>query len=124
MKKSIKIKEHLTNTNIYVCYGNDEYQKIQKKLNISNKIELKHNGYASRIDTDNGNFVCYLVGINDNTDNAYWIKSTIVHELSHIVTFIMEKYGFVCDEFRSYLLGYLYEKCMIWIDKVLSKDNI
>jgi len=51
-------------------------------------------------------------------------KSTIVHELSHIVTFIMDKYGFVCDEFRSYLLGYLYEKCMVWIDKVLSKDNI
>ena len=124
MKKTLKIYEHLTNTDIYICYGNEEYQKIQKKLNIGNKIELKCNGYASRIDSDNGNFICYLVGINDNTDNVYWLKSTIVHELSHIVTFIMEKYGFVCDEYRSYLLGYLYEKTMVWFDKVLRLESL
>lgn len=44
MKKTMKIKEHLTNTDIYICYGNEEYQKIQKKLNIGNKIELKSMG--------------------------------------------------------------------------------
>ena len=111
MKKILKLKEHLTNTDIYVCYGNDEYLKMQKKLNISNKIELVSNGYASEITfTDTNALSCYLIGINDNTNNVYWIKSTIVHELSHIVTYIMNRYGFSDDEFRSYLLGYLYEK--------------
>lgn len=121
MKKTLKLKEHLTNTDIYICYGNEDYQKIQKKLNIGNKIELVSNGYASEItDVDTNALNCYLVGINDNTNNFYWIKSTIVHELSHIVTYIMNRHGFNDDEFRSYLLGYLYEKTMIWIDKVLS----
>lgn len=123
MKKTLKIKEHLTNTDIYICYGNEDYQKIQKKLNIGQKQELLSNGYASEITyKDDNSLNCYLVGINDNTKNIYHIKSTITHELSHIVTYMMNRYNIQDDEFRSYLLGYLYEKTMVWFDKVLSLE--
>lgn len=121
---SLKIKEHLTNTPIYICYGNEDYQKMQKKLNIGNKIELVCNGYASEITFKDNNLLnCYLVGINNNTNNIYHIKSTIVHELSHVVTYIMNRYGFIDDEFRSYLLANLYEKTMIWFDKIIKEDT-
>ena len=63
---------------------------------------------------------CYLIGINDNSKNIYEIKSTIVHELNHVVTYIIKRYGFKGDEFRSYLLAFLYEKSMVWIDKIID----
>lgn len=122
---ALKIKEHLTNTDIYVCYGNDDYQKIQKKLNIVQKQELLSNGYASEITyRDSKTLNCYLVGINNNAKNIYHLKSTIVHELSHIVSYMMKWYNIEDDEFRSYLLAYLYEKTTIWIDKIIEKDLI
>lgn len=122
MSKYTKIKEHLTNTDIYICYGKESYNLIQKKLNIVNKKELDKNGFADEIQFDSG-YVCYIVSVNDNTENILHIKSTIVHELSHIVSYIMDRFGFECDEFRSYLLSYLYEYSMVFIDKLLIKDN-
>lgn len=41
MKNILKIKDQLTGTIIYICYGNESYQQMQKKLNIGNKIKLK-----------------------------------------------------------------------------------
>ena len=122
MRKYTKIKEHLTNADIYICYGKESYNLIQKKLNIVNKKELDKNGFADEIQFDSG-YVCYIVSVNDNTENILHIKSTIVHELSHIVSYIMDRFGFECDEFRSYLLSYLYEYSMVFIDKLLTKDN-
>lgn len=123
MKKSIKIKEHLTNTDIYVCYGNDEYKRLSSKLRL--RVEpLDTNGIAHEfLFINGGGLCCYFVGINENRSKLE-TQTTLVHELSHIVSYFMKYYGFEDDEFRSYLLGYLYEKCMVWIDKVLSKDNI
>lgn len=119
MKNTLKIKEQLTNTTIYICYGNEAYVSMNKKLNVSNMLPLNCNGRANEITyLDDNSLNCYLIGINDNHKNIYQVKATIVHELSHIVTYIMKYYGFDDDEFRSYLLTFLYEKTMIWFDKI------
>lgn len=117
MKKSIKIKEHLTNTDIYVCYGNDEYQKVAKALKL--EVEpLDSNGMAHEfLFVEGGGLCCYFVGINDNRTKVE-TQTTLVHELSHIISYLMKYFGFIDDEFRSYLLAYLYEKCIIWLDKI------
>lgn len=121
MKKTLKIKEHLTNTDIYICYGNEDYLKKCKKENFYNPPLLSGGIAIELIYQDNQSLNCYVVGLSDNNhSDIYQLKGTIVHELSHIVTYIMNRHGFNDDEFRSYLLGYLYEKTMIWIDKVLS----
>lgn len=123
MKKTLKIKEHLTNCTIYVCFGSDEYLKSGKNHKVVDLPILNCNGIANEITfKDDNTLNCYIVGINDKIKDIYFLKTTIVHELSHIVTYIMKKFGFTCDEFRSYLLAYLYEKTMIWIDKVLNEQ--
>lgn len=122
MKKSIKIKEHLTNTDIYVCYGNEEYKRLSTKLKLS--VEpLDTNGIAHEFLYVSGGLCCYFIGLND-AENKIQLQTTLVHELSHIVTYFMKYYQLTDDEFRSYLLGYLYEKSIVWLDEVLRLDDI
>lgn len=117
MKKSIKIKEHLTNTYIYVCYGNDEYLKVAKRLGYKDPHTL---GGGLTID-----FRTYqIVVVADNYKNKICAKSCMVHELSHSTNFIMEYNNINDDEFRSCLIAYLYENVMPWFDECLSLDSI
>jgi hypothetical protein len=125
MKKSIKIKEHLTNTDIYVCYGNDEYLKQCKKQRFNNPPILKGGIALELFYAETGSLNCYLIGLNyENHSNSIQLKGTLVHELSHVTTLMMNLYKIEDDEFRSYLLGYLYEKVSPWLDECLSLDRI
>lgn len=113
MKKSIKIKEHLTATYIYVCYGNEEYLKVSKKLGYKDPHKL---GAGLTID-----FNTYqIIVIADNFNEKLYAKSTMLHELSHSTSFIMEYNNISDDEFRSCLIAYLYENVMPWLDKCLE----
>ena len=117
MKKSIKIKEHLTNTDIYVCYGNDEYLKVAKKLKYKNPHTL---GAGLTVSFDK----YHIVVVADDFKNKICCKSCMVHELNHSTSFIMDYHNINDDEFRSCLIAYLYEKVMPWLDECLSLDNI
>ena len=124
MKKTLKTKEHLTNTDIYICFENGDYLKKCKKENFYNPPLLSGGIAIELIYQDTQSLNCYVVGLNDNIHtDIYQLKGTIVHELSHVVTFIMNRYGFIDDEFRSYLLADLYEKTMIWFDKIIKEDT-
>ena len=124
MKKTLKITEQLTNTDIYICFGNKSYLKLGKKLNVKDLPTLNCNGLCNELTyIEDSSLNCYLIGINDNSKNIYEIKSTIVHELNHVVTYIIKRYGFKGDEFRSYLLAFLYEKSMVWIDKIIDNKK-
>lgn len=115
MKKSIKIYEHLTNTDIYICYGNDEYLKVAKKLKYKDPHPL---GAGLTVSLSNG----YIIVVKDTYKNPLYAKSTLVHEMSHCTNFIMNHHQIEDDEFRSLCMGYLYEKTIVWFDKVLSLE--
>lgn len=116
MKKSIKIYDQLTNTDIHVCYGNEEYLRIAKKLKYKDPHPL-HSGLTVELLSG------YIIAIKDNFKKPLFCKSTLVHEMSHCTNFIMECHQIKDDEFRSLFMGLLYEKITPWIDKIIEKES-
>lgn len=59
-----------------------------------------------------------VVYVNDK-DDALMTERILVHELSHGVSKLMKEAGIVDDEFRSYMLDYLYGKAIVWLRVVM-----
>ena len=116
MRKSIKIHEDLTDTDIHICYGNEEYLKVAKKLKYKEPYPL---GAGLTVSLSNG----YIIAVKDNFKKTLFAKSTLVHEISHCTNFIMVYHQIEDDEFRSLCMGFLYEKTMEWFDKIIKEDT-
>ena len=120
MKNTIELIHQITATKITFCYGAKAYSKyMQKQFGLSEQIER---GAVTTI-VENSNTYRLVVGIKEFKD-IYQLKALIVHELSHTVSELMKRYGFVCDEFRSYTLQWLYQEIIPSLDAKLLKDSI
>lgn len=124
-KNIINISSDIVPCDVYFCYGKKSYN--------NNMDYYREEGF--KINDVSSDAVCTFLrdhkeGISKiyisipkfkkGTD-IYSYKSLAVHELSHAVSFIMEEFGFKCDEFRSYLLQKLYIDAMVYLDERISK---
>lgn len=117
MKNELKIVEELTNTPIYFCYGEETYNKRIYKEDKDIELGLKSKGVCWLL--KNGS-IC--IGVKD-TGTILDLHCTVVHELSHAVTFLIDTYGFEGDEFRSYCLALLYRKAIDFLDDIIIRGE-
>lgn len=94
-----------------------KYDKYCTRYNLD--MKLTQPGLCTEIINNDTYEHHIVIGINTKLDDIYLLKSNLVHELSHAVTYLMSYYGFECDEFRSYLLGLWYRRAMKFIDNLV-----
>jgi len=119
-KNTIELIHQATTTKITFCYGAKAYSKYMKKQFGLNEY-IEHGGFTT-IATNNNEYRI-VIGIKEFGD-IYKLKALLVHELSHTVSELMKEYGFVCDEFRSYTLQWLYQEIMPFLDKILLEERV
>ncbi len=116
MNKS-KYKEVLIDfldTNVVFIYGKKSYSKyLMNKFNINKSFN--HAGIATELQSNT--HYSNVIGLR-KCKCIYTLKSIMVHEVSHVVTHIMNHYNLEDDEFRSYLNQYLYTKGILFIEDV------
>jgi len=123
MSKVVLLNVDLVNADVVVCYGMKKYKKILKKqLNTkeydytADEVDIKKAdnaaGLCITLEPKSGGSVS-IIGIGKGM-SVERTERTIVHELSHCVSDIMEVYGLDCDETRSYILDRLYGDVMNW----------
>jgi len=117
MKNRIIIKFDIFKTDIYFCYTAESYEKTLDKFNPGFNNPLAASGRCTELIPD-GKSHKIIIGIDSaNSQSIQSLKSTIVHEISHAVDYICDKYGFTCTEFRAYTLQYLYLNIIDYVDK-------
>ena len=99
---------------VVFTYGKKSYAKYLKNHYNLDK-ELKHAGVTVELQSDR--LYDIVIGIR-KCKNIDDLRHVMVHEISHVTTYIMNHYGIECDEFRAYLTQYLYKKGQDFIEKV------
>ena len=118
MKNILRTQIDLFGTPVIVCFGAKAFKRVIKKEHgVKDGTELLDSigKYVTLTHPDSP--LTLVIGIKD-IPNMLEIERTLVHELSHAVTQIMEYFGVVCDETRSYMLDYLYGASIEWLRKV------
>ncbi len=119
LKKRINID--IVASDIYVTLTKKKYEKtLQKHFNVYE--EMVSMGRTTILEK-NG-MMDLVVGIQvERISNIVEAKGLLVHELSHVVTEIMNHHGFNCDEFRSYCLQKLYIESVTMIDEYYANKK-
>ena len=115
MSKVLRLNVELVDADVIVCYGMKKYKKVLVKeydCTVDDELVAKFAGACTTVEAKDGGSVT-IIGI-DKGRSAASTERTIVHELSHCVSDIMDIYGLDCDETRSYMLDKLYGDVMNW----------
>ena len=102
----------LPTVNIVFIYGKKKYERYLQNYGI--KMTMT----AEVTELTNSSGQDLVIGTRKLKDPVR-LKAMIVHEISHAVTFIMERHGINDDEFRSYAMQYIYKEIIGELDKVL-----
>ena len=109
MIKNIKLK-HLMYDELILCYGLKDYRKTMDKYGLHyGNMKIK-NGLCTSFYHEVDDVRKLIIGIRKQ-DNIDDVKITLLHEVIHAVTFIMEAHDFACDEYRAYTTCSLYKEC-------------
>ena len=109
MIKNMKLK-HLMYDELILCYGLKDYRKTMDKYGLHyGNIKVK-NGLCTSFYYEVDDVRKLIIGIRKQ-DDIDDVKLTLLHEVVHAVTFIMEAHDFVCDEYRAYTTCSLYNEC-------------
>lgn len=109
MIKNIKLK-HLMYDELILCYGLKDYKKMLGKYNLECRISPATTGQCTSFYYEVDDVRKLIIGLKKKDDIDY-VKLTLLHEVVHAVTFIMEAHDFVCDEYRAYTTCSLYKEC-------------
>ena len=109
MIKNIKLK-HLMYDELILCYGLKDYMKTLGKYNLERKIGLSITGQCTSFYYEVDGYRKLIIGLKKK-DDIDDVKLTLLHEVVHAVTFIMEAHDFECDEYRAYTTCSLYKEC-------------
>ena len=114
MIKNIKLK-HLMYDELILCYGLKDYRKIMNKYGLHYGNMRIKNGLCTSFYYEVDDVRKLIIGIRKQ-DDIDDVKITLLHEVIHAVTFIMEAHDFVCDEYRAYTTCSLYKECcdILW----------
>lgn len=116
MKKAYKIKVFL-DTEVQVYFTRKKYNKFLRKYKQPEK-RLEHMaGQAIWLDNETEGANLFAIGIFE--DRA----STCVHEATHTVENIMERYEITDSEFRAYTTGYISCELFNMCKKVFKKGK-
>lgn len=98
--------ETLTNTRFTICYGKKTFHKYVSKY-TDYVFPLRDNGgICARVKIESK--YLYIIGLDKIKDkNHIAYISLVAHEISHAISYYMEEYGLVDDEFRSLLISAL-----------------
>lgn len=121
--KPLKVNLKMIQPNIVFCPNEEIYTIAMNKFKgLDNSFYTINRGAVTTVLTRPESGLNLIIGIK-TFDNIYEAKALIVHELSHAVTEIMNYYGFICDEFRSYCLQSMYIDVMSYYDKYLEESK-
>ena len=109
MIKNIKLK-HLMYDELILCYGLKDYRKTMDKYNLECRISPATTGQCTSFYYEVDDVRKLIIGLKKKDDIDY-VKLTLLHEVVHAVTFIMEAHDFACDEYRAYTTCSLYKEC-------------
>ena len=109
MIKNIKLK-HLMYDELILCYGLKDYKKMMNKYGLHYGNMRIKNGLCTSFYYEVDDVRKLIIGIRKQ-DNIDDVKITLLHEVVHAVTFIMEAHDFECDEYRAYTTCSLYKEC-------------
>ena len=109
MIKNIKLK-HLMYDEVILCYGLKDYKKIMDKYGLHYGNMRIKNGLCTSFYYEVDDVRKLIIGIRKQ-DDIDDVKITLLHEVVHAVTFIMEAHDFECDEYRAYTTCSLYKEC-------------
>lgn len=109
MIKNIKLK-HLMYDELILCYGLKDYKKIMDKYGLHYGNMRIKNGQCTSFYYEVDDVRKLIIGIRKQ-DDIDDVKITLLHEVIHAVTFIMEAHDFACDEYRAYTTCSLYKEC-------------
>lgn len=109
MIKNIKLK-HLMYDELILCYGLKDYKKIMDKYGLHYGNMRIKNGLCTSFYYEVDDVRKLIIGIRKQ-DDIDDVKITLLHEVVHAVTFIMEAHDFECDEYRAYTTCSLYKEC-------------
>ena len=95
---------------VILCYGLKDYKKMMDKYGLHYGNMRIKNGLCTSFYYGVDDVRKLIIGIRKQDDIDY-VKLTLLHEVVHAVTFIMEAHDFVCDEYRAYTTCSLYKEC-------------
>ena len=122
MIKTIELTHQITDAKIIFCYGNEAYKNyVNKRFDVN--WEIIGAAVCSEVVDEKTEDYVLVIGLHEHDDDKYQEASLLVHEMNHAVTFLVETYGFECDEFRSYTLQWLYKTIMPKLDKMRNERN-
>lgn len=102
-------------TKLTVCFNKDSFDNTLKSMYGSEK----EFGSGITLTLEKDNLVEYMIGIKDNSDIRS-VKSLIVHEITHVVSNILNVTGIEDDETRAYLTQYIYVVVIKAYDKYVE----
>lgn len=123
MIKNIKLK-HLMYDEVILCYGLKDYKKIMDKYGLHYGNMRIKNGLCTSFYYEVDDVRKLIIGIRKQ-DDIDDVKITLLHEVVHAVTFIMEAHDFECDEYRAYTTCSLYKECCdaLWTHLSGAKES-
>ncbi len=123
MIKNIKLK-HLMYDELILCYGLKDYKKIMDKYGLHYGNMRIKNGLCTSFYYEVDDVRKLIIGIRKQ-DYIDDVKITLLHEVVHAVTFIMEAHDFECDEYRAYTTCSLYKECCdaLWSHSSGAKES-
>lgn len=123
MNKVLILQPDIPYSDLIICYGHKSYHNIIAKRYQGHEF-ITSSGITAMYEHTEKYGHTVIVGIKKlkHFKDVDKFKTTLIHELSHMVTYVMNHFGFTCDEFRSYLLEWIYGKTMPFIDDILNKE--
>lgn len=122
MKNVVLLQPDIIHADIIFTYGKKAYKKLLK-LRYNRKGKLNEGGLTTVYDSYKD--LPYTVIISVNKASGYKdtlaLRESLVHEISHTVTYVMKYFNFDCDEFRSYTTEWIYGQLTPQLNKILKK---
>lgn len=119
--KNLKINLDFIPSKIYFFIGAENHNSFIDKYKTGSDWYLNNDGLTTDLWNDKKGHIV-MISITNNPFDVYEIKGLIVHEITHAVSFIMSRHGFICEEMKAYLSQYLYIKIMKYYDKEISNS--
>ncbi len=92
-------------TYVIFTYGRKSYSKYLKK---SYNIDKTFNSSGIATELQSNKLYHNVIGLQKNNKCKTTLEGVMLHEVSHVVTHIMDHFAINCDEFRAYMNQYLF----------------
>ena len=125
MKNVWEIELDILDTRVCFCYGTKAYNKhIRTVYGLTAPMSKT----AIAVDvTDKQGYTEYAIGVeafDNHTMSSLEYTALIVHEITHIVSMLIDYTGIDNDEFRCVVTQYLYSKIMSIVETIFIKEGI